>query len=75
VGSQTLDDLTAGFGTVIELVHPRRGVLVSTRFPGRRLMPFADSLLYEARYDDSSNVVLQILSVEIDSTPGAPESR
>jgi hypothetical protein len=38
-------------------------------------MPFADSLLYEARYDDSSNVVLQILSVEIDSTPGAPESR
>lgn len=64
-GSQTLDAMTAGYGTIAELVRPDGGVLVSTRFPGRRLMPFADSLLYEAHYDGLDNVVLHVFVLDV----------
>lgn len=72
---QTLDGMTAGYGTIAELVRPDGGVLVSTRFPGRRLMPFADSLLYEAQYDGSDNVVLHIFGPDIIQPSGDKTGR
>ena len=64
-GQQTLESMTSGHGTIIELIDGDGRVQVSTRFSSRRIMPLSGSLVYEAQYGADDLISLQIHTLTV----------